>query len=99
MKKIKKLVDAIDEELGGAQDYAESYVECKAAGETDRAASYKKMAQDELDHAQRLHTMAVQEIKALEKIYTAPADMQAVWDASHKTYVEKAAWIKQMLSL
>ena len=28
-----------------------------------------------------------------------PASMMDAWEAEHKAYVEKAAWIKQMLSM
>ena len=39
------------------------------------------------------------EIKEISKVYTPPADMQEKWDKAHKEYVEKAAWVKQMLSM
>ena len=57
------------------------------------------MANDELKHSGYIHEMAVQEIEELKKVYTAPSDMQEKWDKSHKEYVEKVAWIKQMLTL
>lgn len=99
MKSIKELVERIDEELTDAKYYAEMYVEKKTRSESDDASSYKKMANDELDHAMRLHTMAVNEIKNVEKIYQAPESMQEAWKKSHAEYVEKSAWIKQMLTL
>lgn len=99
MRKIKKFVDAISEELEDAKEYAESYVEAKAKGETGIANRYKEMAGDEIKHAMYLHEMAVAEIKEISKVYTPPADMQEKWDMAHKEYVEKAAWIKQMLAM
>lgn len=99
MTKIKNLVEAIDEELCGAKEYAEKYVEYKAKGNNAWANKYKEMANDELKHATYLHDKAVEDITELEKIYTPPEKMQKKWDESHAKYVEKTAWIKQMLTL
>ena len=99
MKMIKNLIEQLDEEIEGAKEYAEKYVECKAKGNMTRANRYKEMATDELKHTGYIHEMAVQEIQELKKVYTAPADMQEKWDKAHKEYVERVAWIKQMLTL
>lgn len=99
MKMIKKYVDTIAEEIEGAKEYAEKYVECKAKGNTARAQKYKEMATDEIKHATYIHDMAVQDIEEIRNIYTAPTDMQEKWDKAHKEYVESVAWVKQMLTL
>jgi hypothetical protein len=99
MRSIKAYVEHIDEELEGAKDYAEKYVEAKAKGNMSMANKYKEMASDELRHAGYVHEFAVAEIDALSKVYTPPVDMQKKWEESHKEYVEKAAWIRQMLSM
>lgn len=99
MRSIKAYVEHIDEELEGAKDYAEKYVEAKAKGNMSMANKYKEMASDELRHAGYVHEFAVAEIDALSKVYTPPVEMQKKWEESHKEYVEKAAWIKQMLSM
>lgn len=102
MKYIKDFVDQIDEELEGAKEYAETYLELKAKNDSNAmtyANRYKQMAQEELQHANNIHDRAVAEINQLSNVYTPPADMQEKWDLSHKKYVEKAAWIKQMLTL
>lgn len=57
------------------------------------------MADDELKHARYIHDMAVAEIEQLEKVYTPPESMREMWEKSHREYVEKAAWIKQMLTM
>ena len=51
MRSIKKYVDHINEEIEGAKEYAENYIEWKARGNIQRANSYRDMAQDELNHA------------------------------------------------
>lgn len=99
MKKIKEYVDAIDEELEGAKEYAEKYVECKAKDNMQSATKYKEMANDELKHAMYEHEWAVKEIEEISRVYTPPIEMQEKWDKAHKEYVEKVAWIRQMLSM
>ena len=99
MRHIKQWVETLDEEIEGAKDYAEKCVECKAKGNTARANKFKEMANDKLRHSNYIHEMAVQKIEELKKVYNAPSDMQEKWDKAHKEYVEKVAWIKQMLTL
>lgn len=99
MKKIKKLIDCIDEELESAKDYAERYIEFKAKNISAWSSKFHTMAEDELKHADNLHALAVLEIQDLEKVFNAPESMKEEWEKSHKHYVEKAAWIKQMLAM
>lgn len=99
MKKIAELVDLIDEELEGAKTYAEKYVDFKAQGKGDWSNKFKNMANDELNHALVVHDLAIYEINELNRVYTAPVEMQEEWDKSHKKYIEKTAWIKQMLAM
>ena len=99
MKVIKKYVERIEEELEDAQHYAEKYVECKAKGHMSDANVYAEMANDELKHATYVHRFAVAAIEELNKVYQPPVDMLEKWEKAHKLYVEKAAWIKQMLAM
>lgn len=99
MTKIKHYVEHIDDEICGAKEYAEKYIECKAKGNTSNANKYKEMANDELKHATYLHDIATQEIEELNKVFQPTVEMQEKWDKSHKEYVEKVAWIKQMLAM
>lgn len=98
MKKIKELVDWIDDELEGAKCYAEKYVYHKAKG-SRWAGNFHQMADDELRHADMIHQLAIEEIEQLNTVFKAPAEMQDKWDESHKKYVEKAAWVRQMLNM
>lgn len=99
MRKIKDLVDQIDEEIEGAKCYAETYLDYKAKGNSTWASKYKAMAEDELRHATNIHDRAIEEIEELRKVYTPPVEMQKTWDESHVKYVERFAWIKQMLAM
>lgn len=99
MKAIKHYVDLIEEEIEGAKEYAEKYVECKAKGNTNRAMKFKEMATEELKHSTYIHDIAVQDIEEIKKVFTPPVEMQEAWDKSHKEYVERVAWIRQMLAM
>lgn len=99
MKAIKVLVDKISDEICDAKEYAECYVESKAKGDSSWANRYKEMANDELRHATYLHELVVTKIEELEKVFQAPEEMQEEWDKAHAHFVEKVAWIKQMLSM
>ena len=99
MRSIKKLVDHIKEEIEGAKEYAENYIEYKAKGNIQRANKYRDMANDELNHAMNVHEFAVQDIEQLSKVYTAPVEMQEQWEHEHKKFVEEVARIKQILAM
>lgn len=100
MKKIKKYVEGIDEELNDAKNYIETALEYKASGDATRYARYKEMSTQELSHAMTLHDFAVQDIEKLRTVYPdVPQEMLDKWDKAHVAYVEKAAWIRQMQSM
>lgn len=99
MTHIKRFVEHIEEEIEGAKEYAEKYVEYKAKGDMQTAAKYKAMAEDELHHASIIHEQAVKEIDQLSKVITPPAEMMEKWQHEHAEYVENAAWVRQMLAL
>ena len=104
MTKIKEYVDEIAEELDSAKEYMEKALEYKAKGSIgdnmNRYNTYKMMSTQELDHANKLHEMAVQDIEALRAVYPEiPQKMQESWDKSHVNFVEKTAWIKQMQAM
>lgn len=104
MTKIKKYVEKIEDELEGAKEYAEKYIEYKAMGNMSRdnmsrANKYKELANTELQHAMTIHQFSVEDVEELKKVYTPPVEMEKKWEESHKEYVEKSAWIKQMLAM
>ena len=99
MTRIKNLADQMKEEVESAKDYAEEYLTFKAKDNSMWANRYKEMAQDELKHANYLHERAVAEIDELSKVYTPPTEMMEKWEHSHKEFIEKVAWIKQMLTM
>ncbi len=99
MKVIKNLVDSIKEEVCGAKEYAEKFVEAKAKGNIQKANRYHEMAHDELKHAMYQHEWAVSEIEEISKVFVPPTEMMEEWEKAHREYVEKVAWIKKMLEM
>lgn len=99
MKLIKNYVEAVKEEIHSAKEYAEKYVEMKAKEDMTAVIRYREMANDKLKYANYEHEWAVNEIEKINKIFTAPVEMQEDWEKAHKEYVEKVAWIRHMLSM
>ena len=99
MTRIKKLADEIKDELCSAKDYAEEALYYKAKGNGEWYSRYKSMSEDELKHAGYLHDRVVSEIEQLRTVMTPPEEMLEKWEHDHKEYVEKAAWVKQMLGM
>lgn len=97
---IKKYVEKINDEICGAKDYAEKALEAKAMGDSEKYARYKGMASDELNHAMIIHDYAVKDIDRLKSVYPdLPQDMLDKWEHAHKEYVEKVAWVRQMIAM
>lgn len=99
MRKILELLDKIDDELEDAKEYAEDYLQHKAEGNIDLSNKYMEMSNDELKHASNIRDVAVEKIDELKRAFTLPAEMEDIWGKKHSRYVEKTAWIKQMLSM
>ena len=90
----RRLIDGITFER-----LAEEYLTFKADDNTTWAKRYLEMANDELKHADYIHERVVAEIEELRETYTPPQNMLDKWNEDHKKYIEKAAWIRQMLSM
>ena len=99
MTRIKNLIDQLKEEICSAKDYSEEYLTFKAKGDSSWATKYKTMAEQELLHASYIHDRIVAEITELRKVYTPPEEMMEKWEHEHREYIEKVAWVKQMLAM
>lgn len=99
MKEIKKLVEYIQDEIKGAENYAKCALKYK---EEDRtlAETFLSIASQELSHIDTLHAQATRLItQAKNKGYQAPESMQAVWDWEHEKYIEHVAHIKTLIDM
>ena len=99
MKVLDKMLDCLEEEVEGAKEYAEKYIECKARGNMNRANKYREMASDELKHAGYLREMDIMDIDELKKIYTMTEDEELAWEHGHKRINEQMAIVKHMLEM
>ena len=98
MKMIEKIIDHIHEELDGAKEYAEKYIENKAKGNTVRAGIYKEMANDELRHAERIHEFGTRDLEDIQRVYTLSVEDTEKWEHCQKHFAEKIALIRHMLT-
>lgn len=98
MKIIDRYIDHMCEEVEGAMDYAEKYIEYKAKGEMSKASRFREMANDEIGHGNSIRDMAIDDIKKISEVTQLPAAEEEKWDAALKRYSEKTALVKVMLS-
>lgn len=94
MKMIDSFMKSINEEIDGAMDYADKYVELKAE-KPKWASAYHDMAANELTHAEHLLTMAKEHVSALGWISEETKDN---WSKCQSKAAEKTAMIKMMLN-
>lgn len=99
MKMIDKMIDCLEDEVEGAMDYAEKYIENKARGDMSRANKYKEMAHDELKHAGYIRDMHLQDIDELGKVYTLTEAEESMWTHAHKHINEQMALVKHLLTM
>lgn len=99
MKMIEKMLDNLHEEVEGAMEYAEKYIENKAKNNIARANKYKEMASDELKHAGYLRDMDIADIEEMRKIYTMTDTEESAWDHGHKRLNEQMALVKHILTM
>jgi ferritin len=94
MKIIQKLVDQIEDELEGAEEYAKCALTHKEDHPT-LAKTFYDISTDEMRHVNLLHDEAVKLIEDHRREKgEPPAAMLAVWEYMHKKHIEKANKIK-----
>lgn len=99
MKKIKRLVENIGDEIEDAEKYAVEAMRTKAE-DPELSKIYAELARQELGHADTLHNQAVRIIKAYKATGAeTPLSMQIIWDWEHEKIVDKTTRIKQMLEM
>lgn len=99
MKDIKCLAEFMEEELEDAEKYAKKAIHYK---DTDRAMAvmYAGLAEDEIRHADTLHTHAVRLINEYrESGKTAPESMMTIWEWEHGKIIDHKARVKTMLDM
>lgn len=97
MKAIAKLVDLIDDELSGAQEYAELALQWKAA-HPKTAEAFHELASIEMTHVKKLHAEAERLIEEeRSRSGEPPAAMLAVYDYEHRKQIKRAAETRALI--
>lgn len=98
-ERMKKIQSQMEDELEGAWQYAKCAVDLK---ETDKqwADQYYMMAQQEYQHMNTLHSLAVAEIRKLEaEGDSSYSTMKDVYDYLHERMMDKAAEVQAMMNM
>lgn len=99
MKIIDKMIESLMEEVEGAQEYAEKFVENKARGDINRANRFKEMSHDELKHAGYIRDLCIVDLDELKKVYTMTDAEEEAWERACRCANEKMAIIRHMLAM
>lgn len=87
MQIIKRLSEMIDDEIDVAIDYAKNAVLHKS---DNLGEMFFELANDELEHVDRLHKAVVDKIKEAEDTgKTIPTGMMEIWEYLHKRQIER----------
>ena len=97
MKLIDRMTDKICEELEGAWEYTEKFIENRAKG-NPRWTKYKEMAMDESHHAENIYEFAVSDLESLQKVYSLSAEEEEKWEHMIKKFAEQVSVLKNTLS-
>lgn len=99
MKEIEQLVDRMDEELEGLEEYAQEALELKEK-DPSLANTFFVIAADEKKHYNMLH-MEVQRMIAehQEKHGDPPPVMAALYEFVHRKQIKRMAKIESMLDM
>lgn len=97
MKIIEKVIDMIQDELDGAEEYAECALKVKTEYPS-LAKRFNELSQVEMQHFKILHT----EVEKLITDYREqngepPKEMLAIYNYEHEKAIKKAAEIKAMI--
>lgn len=93
MKMIKDLVEMIEEELQGAEEYARNAVKLRETNPSIAKTFYD--IYDEMKHVNMLHDEAKKVIEAYRKEKgEPPASMMAVYEFLHGRHIEEANEVK-----
>lgn len=97
MKVVADLIDNMNNEIDLAKVYAQNYLMYNADGDKEWADNFRTMARESVNHADRIHELAVITINKLSKYYTPPEEMTRVWKKQHERYIDTVNWITDMI--
>lgn len=96
MKQIKNIVELINEEIHDANKY---YIEILKTDDRKCKEIFSYIGLQELDHAMKLHDMAVTLIKEQKsKNVPIPPGMEDIWEFEHKSIIEETTDLRSKLT-
>lgn len=99
MENIIDLLEEMDEEIEGAKKYAKMAVKCAEMKHSSCASTYSSMAEQELDHYEKLHNMVVDHIHNMKEDESGEAKaVKAMYEYHHKGQVKEIAHVRYILS-
>ena len=99
MKVIKELVEMIEDEACGAEEYIKKGMQYKGEDKA-LADTFAKLAETELQHVDLLHAQVVRIIKAWEATGNeVPPAMEAVYDYTHQKSIDHVARVKTLINM
>lgn len=100
MRAIAEVIDWIDDEIDGCEQYSAAAMKAKDAGDMESSRVYCDMANAELNHAVALHGIVVRKIRDAEADgVTVPAGMMEIWNWKHEKYIDRVAKARVMLQM
>lgn len=96
MKMLINLIDRMETELNDAEVYAEIHLDYKT-NRIDYDNSLLLIAQEKLNLAKQLHTLALKKIDEMEQKVSLNQQTLDLWKYAHNKYTEKTTWIKKIL--
>ena len=97
MQIIKVMVENIRDEMEDVEKYAHEAIRVRV-DDPSLANVYSELANEEMEHAERLHRYIV-DLIGRRSHAEIPHAMRAIWDYEHKKMVEEMAEIKHLLEL
>lgn len=100
MERIAELARMMHEEVADAKRYAKLALLDKDSGRAQNARVFAEIANQELGHADKLHSMAVDLIAdAKRNGAEAPAGMEKVWAYEHDRIIDETAAVRNLLQM
>lgn len=101
MQIIEKLSTMIEEEIHDAEKYARCALQYKDDKDMhDVAELFYKLAGEEMNHMNMLHSQVVDIIDAYRKVNGEPPEnMKTLYDILHRKHIDDAATAKAMISM
>ena len=100
MERVADLARLMHEEVADARKYAKMALLEKDTGSLQNAKTFAEIANQELGHADKLHSMAVDLIADKKRGGAeAPAGMERVWEYEHGRIIDETAAVRNLLQM